>query len=200
MERKRTVFTKKFLEIILIITVSSFIFSGVTYAFESLTSVLNGTTVPDATVVINKNGHVTCQGNLFGSDLWYPGRQKSGLIRVINYYRNIKVTGLGLKVYLEKVKEGTDSNIAYHSFMDNMKLTLTKGYFFTNVIFENISLKELSYKNNIAGFKLAEDSIEVNKNDSVDLVYTLNMDDQSGNELEGLVASVGLDINLTEKY
>lgn len=202
MDGKKTVSTKKFLEIIFIITVTSFIFSAVniTYAFESLNSLLNGKTVPDATVVINKNGQVTCQGNLFGSDLWYPGRQKSGMIRVDNYYKNLNVTGLGLNVHLEKVKEGTNRNIVYHSFLDNMKFTLTKGTFFTYVIFEKISLKELSYKHNNAGFKLSEGSIEVDKNDSVDLVYILNMGDQSGNELEGLVASVGLDINLTEKH
>ncbi|MTI69377.1 MAG: S-layer homology domain-containing protein [Firmicutes bacterium] len=146
-------------------------------------------------------------GNI-GDGLWSPGKISSGTLRLYNNYSNrISVSNLGLYMKLEKrtndgYKEVKDKNL-YEYFAKSMKLTVKKGQMliFKNTLYDK-SFYEMLYKEgnesyngfNLSGF----DKFNLNKNDYVDLEYTVHMKDSVGNELQGLKATVDFLINANE--
>lgn len=156
---------------------------------------------PNLIITINKDGQFIQNGNLFGDELWYPGKTESGVIRIINQYKNVNITNLGLDVKLKAYKTEYDKEVVYNSFLDNMKMTIEKGTLlvFNTTILNNESIIKLVNKSDddrYNGFELEESNqLSISKDHSIDLKYTLYMDAESGEELEGLNTSVDLLIN-----
>lgn len=155
---------------------------------------------PDVIVSIDNGGGVSQEGNLFGNELWYPGMEKEGIIRISNNYKTIKISSLGVAVELTRVREGYGWDQVNNSFLQHMKLTITKGKLavFDKEIIKDKSLGELlAASDNIMIEET--DQFSISKGDFVDLKYKLLMDEESGNELQGLSANVSLLINIHER-
>ncbi len=99
-------------------------------------------------------------------------------------------------------EEVTNENL-YDIFAKNMQLTIKKGtaLVFTNTIF-NKSFYEMLYdKDNeeYNGYDLSSlDSFNIGRNKYIDLEYTVHMDENAGNELQGIKATVDFLINAQE--
>lgn len=167
-------------------------FMGTTYAVMSTES-------PDIVITIDENGHVSQQGNLFGDDLWYPDSNgRDGIIRIYNNYRATKLTNLGIYVKLNNYKNEYMENEVYQSFINHMKMTIKKGRwldFGNTPIVNDKSIKELLYttdtNDTYNGIALAiGDQINISAGNPIDLKYTLRMDENAGNELQGMSADV----------
>ena len=129
----------------------------------------------------------TITGSLYGNDLWYPGKEVSGIIR-IDSKNNCKVTGIGLSI------ENQDNNTV-NSFLNNMILTIEKG----NLVgFDKVLVDKKSFASLCNGgvFLDAKNQFTVLKNNPVDLKYTLVMDKRAGNELENLSIPVRFLLNI----
>lgn len=178
---------------------------NITFAMKNIVIALSNNDNPSVLINIDKNGKVIYEGNLFGEGLWYPGKEKVGVIRINNNYNNIRINNIGLSAELKKVKEGSNKDEVYKLFLKHMKLTIMKGrlLIFSDKIFENKSFSELlDNKNSIdyGGVKLdVSDQFSISKRNSVDLKYILSMDNQAGEELESLKASVGFLIDFVDK-
>lgn len=153
---------------------------------------------PDIVVTINNNGTISQQGNLFGDELWYPGKDKEGVIRIHNQYKSIKGSRLSISVELLEAREDYGWDVVNNSFLQNMKLTMTQGKLaiFDKTIFDDKSLGELVAISN--GVNDATNQFSISKNDFIDLKYKLRMDEEAGNELQRLSANISLVINLHE--
>jgi len=176
-------------------------FLGTTYA-------RNSGQEPDVVITVNQDGSTSQEGNLFGDAIWIPGSEQSGIIRIQNQFQKFEVTNLGVAVELLRFKEGYGRDIVYDSFLRNMKLIIEKGklldFWSPQRIVDNKSLAELAYEagnQGRQGYTLKEsDRFSIDKNDFVDLKYTLSMDyENSGNELQGIKANLSLLINAHEK-
>lgn len=187
--------TLKFLVLILLV---GFFASDI---IELTYSVVTQST-PDVTITINNNGTRLQEGSLFGDELWYPGKEKNGIIRIHNQYKSIKVSNLGIDVDLKHINKAYGWDEVYDSFIENMRLTITRGKLtaFDKNILKDKSLGELlaiSSNESKNGLMLpVEDQFTIRKNDFVDLKYTLLMDKNSGNELQNLTADISFHINL----
>ena len=193
---------KKVLHILALIIIGCYLVNSIV----DLTYAIANTDDPILTITINEDGHITQEGNLFREDLWYPDRVDSGIIRINNNFKKVKVTNLGLDVELKTFNSGYNKEVVYSSFVNNMKLTIKQGQFliFHKDIFDNRSIQDLLYKSNdnsYNGFTLEDsNSITISKGDSIDLKYTLYMDKESGEELESLKANVPFFINFDESH
>ncbi|EOD01699.1 S-layer homology domain-containing protein [Caldisalinibacter kiritimatiensis] len=148
------------------------------------------------------------KGDMAGNELWAPGVTKSGVLRLYNNYsQRIKVNNLSLRMTLEKLRDGeyvsvTDRQL-YELFAKNMKLTIKKGrtLIFTNTIY-NKSFLEMLYQKDHEQYKGYDlpifDRFNIDKGDYIDLEYTVYMDENAGNELQGLKATVDFMINAHE--
>jgi hypothetical protein len=156
---------------------------GTTYATLS-------TGNPDAIVTINKDGHISQQGNLFGDELWYPDEKgRDGVIRIINNYRSTKLTNLGVSVKLNNFRDGYTETEVRQSFLNHMRLTIKKGRlleFGDDSIINDISLADF-----LNGIALDENNqINISASSPLDLKYTMRMDEDAGNELQSMSAEV----------
>lgn len=199
---------KKTLSILLSITI---IFTAFFYIGNQL-AYADDEIQPDLTLYIH--GEKSNGGPIFhttgdvGDGLWAPGKTRSGTIRIYNNYsERIKVTNLGLAMKLEKLQGQeyelvTDKNL-YELFAKNMKLTIKKGtmLLFTNTVY-NKSFFEMLYNKdneNYKGYDLSlTDKFNINTNKYIDLEYTVHVDENAGNELQGLKATVDFIINSHE--
>ncbi|MFZ5968816.1 MAG: S-layer homology domain-containing protein [Bacillota bacterium] len=196
MKKKKNIFMTIFEMIVLVLVVGYFanIMIGSTYATQNQNR-------PDVIVTIkpdNSKGHITTEGNLFGNDLWYPDKKDSGVIRIDNQFKSIEVSNLGLKVEIRKNGQPIDeSDDVYTSFIRNMRITIEKGKvlsFSNNILVDSLPIGEL-----LNGYKLNDNSqFTVDRNDTVDLKYTLHMDENAGNELQGITADIFFQINVEE--
>lgn len=201
MKSKKKLF-KMILEFLVIIFVVGFFANDIieiTYATLKHTE-------PDVIVTKTSDGATSKTGNLFGDELWYPDKEVTGVIRIDNEFKRMKITNLGVDVTITKTNSVYDEDTIRNSFLNNMKLTIRKGKllsFDDKTIVDNKSLGELLYKsddNNYNGFPLADDDqFVINRNDTIDLEYTLYMDKDTGEELEGILAEVPFYINVEEK-
>lgn len=196
----RMVWVRKLLNFILIAVI-------IFYSINRMMNITYANTVtstPDVTVTIDESGKTSFNGNLFGEDLWYPGKTKSGVIRIYNNFKELQVNDLDLRVILGKVKEGTDREFAYNSFLENMKFTLNQKrlFFFNNTLVKDTSLTQMQYIDEENGQNdLNAETIEgfkITKNDYEDLNYNLHMDEKSGDELESLTATIEIALNIGE--
>ncbi|MBF8982473.1 S-layer homology domain-containing protein [Lutibacter sp. B2] len=147
-------------------------------------------------ITIDANGNVSQEGDLFGNSLWYPGKENRGILRIKNQFKRMEITNLGLQIILEKFRTQYGKELVHNSLAKNMKFTEL-----SDDILKNKSFRELEYKSNdekLNGHPLNDQKFTINKNGSVDLKYTLLMDEESGNELQALTAKVLLLINASE--
>ncbi len=148
---------------------------------------------------------IDCSGNLFGNDLWYPGKEETGIIRIYNNSNNrVRIFNLGVNAELLSSQPGWDAGIVLDSFLSNMRITINsrKLLILPYSILENEALKSLLYKeddNMYKGITLEDkDELSIKKDEFIDLSYTLIMDKSSGKELENLKASVSFTIKFNE--
>lgn len=177
---------KTILEFFVFTLIMGFIVSelmGTTYA-----SMSSGN--PDVVVSIDKDGHITQEGNLFGNELWYPGEKgRDGVIRIYNNYRSTKLTNLGVSVKINSYRDGYAEAEVYQSFIDHMRLTIKKGRwleFGETSIIEDKTLAD--FLNGIALEK--GDQLSITASNPIDLKYTMRMDEDAGNNLQSLEADV----------
>ncbi|QUH25269.1 S-layer homology domain-containing protein [Serpentinicella alkaliphila] len=152
---------------------------------------------PNIMVTIFSNGTIETEGNLFGEDLWYPGKEKSGVIRINNYYKPIYTDDIGFEINLEKYNRIYTKDSIYNEFNNKMRLTLSRGKLdaISTKIIDNVSLEQL-----IKGYNFEERKrFIIEKNDFVDLKYTLTMHEEAGNELQNITATISMTLNVNER-
>jgi len=160
---------------------------------------------PNVVVTVDKKGQISCDGNMFDNSLWYPGKKVDGTIRINNQFTKILVTDLAVQMNLLKWKSGYSRDMVEDSFLQNMELSLNMK----NNLFQNqFSLNhQRLYKflsrvedKRYQGYHLQnKEQFYIEKGDFVDVDYSLEMDQESGNELQELTANVGLLITVSEK-
>jgi hypothetical protein len=155
---------------------------------------------PDVNIYITDDGRTVCEGSLFGNDLWYPGKTIDGVIRVNNNYGPVELKGMKVDVLLNKVDSGRDRDSVYASFMNNMIMTVKKGKLlvFSDILFENRSLSQLAVNQIDPGASGEESGFDIQKDDFIDLNYTLHMNEESGEELENMSADIDISLDFTE--
>lgn len=150
-------------------------------------------------------GPVFTDSGLTGGIQWAPGMEKSGTIRIYNNYSGrVRVDSLGLAMTGEKDSRPLTEDI-YNQFARNMKLTVEKGRMlvFDDTIF-NGSFYDMLYKSGsdvYRGYDLPMiDRFNIERNGHVDLKYTVKMDENAGNEMQGLIGKVDFLINMSENF
>jgi hypothetical protein len=161
--------------------------SSITYALVSQTR-------PDVIVQIDGNGKITQSGDIYAGAVWYPGFSKSGIIRLENNFRKIRISDLALDVDIDNIDK---SNPIYDSFVNNMILTISKGRL---SVFDTVLVKNKSFSELLSGENHSDGAQQflIVKGYSVDLKYDLLMDQDSGNELMDLSASATFCIKMNE--
>jgi len=163
-----------------------FVLSCLVYGIGSITYADKNPQSPDVLITYNANGKSGVEkANLFGDELWYPGKEKTGLIRINNNFRKIEIESLGLDIDIKQFNQDFLKDMVYNSFLNNMKLTIIKD----NLIFDDIIADEETLA------ELIKDGININTIGPIDLNYTLKMDKAAGNELQNLIANVTFVIN-----
>ncbi len=149
-------------------------------------------------------------GDMMGERLWMPNMTKQGTLRIHNNYSNrIRVNNIGITMKLEQLRGKEYFNIEsktalYETFARNMKLTIKLGRLlvFNDTIY-NQSFYEMLYQQGdeqFQGFNLPPlDTFIIGRGNDLDLEYTIHMDQNAGNELQGLKATVLFLINTHEK-
>lgn len=165
---------------------------------------------PDVEIYVH--GEKSNRGPIFnmsgelGRGLWAPGAEDSGTMRIHNNYSNrISIYNLGMRMELYDTlnnKAITDPEL-FEEYAKAMRLTIRKGAFivFKDTIYDNSFYEMLYDKSNPKqnGFELsALNRINIGKDDSVDLEYTVRMDKSAGNNLQGMKATVSFIINSQE--
>jgi hypothetical protein len=168
----------------------------------------------DPTVTLYVHGEHSTGGPIFdykgnvGDGLWSPGYSQSGIMRIYNNYSDkIRISNLALTIKLEKLdgeiyKPVNDESIL-HSYANNMKLTINKGKYLVlnDTIFDNsfYGMLFMQNNNNFKGYSLPVTSrFAIKKNDFADLEYTVKMDESSGNDMQGLRATVSFMVNVDQ--
>ncbi len=182
---------KKILNILFVV----FIIACFVYGIGSITYAnTNEGSINVVEIIINNEGN-TIEGNIFGNEYWYPGKEVNGVIRITNNYKKADISNLDLNVTINDFKKGLSQDIVWESFIDNMVLTVRKGVLpvFNHTIVENKTLNELLEE----GIQLSKiDTLGVGN--SLDLEYTLKMDENAGDELENVTANIDFLIDADE--
>lgn len=199
MKNRNKVLCKKIFNLILTVAVVGVLFNTVL----KVTFADSAQGKPDVIIHIDENGKTSYEGSLFGDELWYPGHEKNGIIRIVNSFKRIKVTQLGLDVDLVHFRSDYTKEIVEDAFLKNMKLSISRDGL--------LLFKHDLYNNNLNGIAYKEDNAEYNGIDlpasqqfyigvgsPVDLKYTILMHEDAGNELQDLQANVSLLINMGE--
>lgn len=165
---------------------------------------------PDVKIYIHgeksNGGPIFNTAGQMGKGLWAPGVEHSGIMRIYNNYSNrISIHNLGINMRLYNTITDTevqDSSL-FEEFAKNMKLTIKKGrhLLFGNTIYDKSFYEMLFDKGNPEwrGYDLGiPNRINIAKEDSVDLEYTVHMDENAGNNMQGLKAIVDFVINSQE--
>ncbi len=194
MSKKRKV-ARRLVNFIVGIALGVCIFLG---AFKFTYALINQD-MPDVIVKIDRYGNVTQSGDMYAGTLWYPGFSKSGIIRLENNFRRIKVADLYLDVELKGV---SNDNSVYDSFVNNMFMTISRGsrLVFDDILVDHKSLSQIM-SNAVNADSSAQDGANqfyIEKGDSADLKYDLLMHLESGEELENLSANLDFSINMNE--
>ncbi|MEA4845704.1 MAG: S-layer homology domain-containing protein [Clostridiaceae bacterium] len=187
-KKKRT--ANRLVNFIVIISLGVCILLGA----SSITYALVSQAKPDVIVQIDNNGKITQSGDIYANATWYPGFSKSGIVRLENNFKRIKITDLGLDVDINNINKWDP---IYDSFVKNMILTISKGKL---SMFDAVLVKGKSFSELLSGAENSGDTQQffIEKGDSVDLKYDLLMDIDSGNELEDLSANVTFRVNMDE--
>lgn len=160
---------------------------------------------PNMVIKIDKEGHISYEGNMFDNSLWYPGKKADGTIRIYNEFKRIKVTDLAVQLQLLKWKDEYNRDFVEDSFLRHMKFSIIKD----NLLFPNRYLikdqnlyrtlfreGDKSYQ----GYHLNnKEEFIIDKGDFLDLQYILEMDWESGNELQDISSNMDISITVAEK-
>lgn len=172
---------------------------------------------PNVIVNINGDGSMTQQGDLFAGSLLYPGTVQDaengigsikGVIRLVNNYGKVDIdnVAIGLKSSQMDIRNNYPREQVYDSFLDNIRLKIEKGrvFSFDKTLVDYTSLRNLLYEPNstqYGGLTLENESkFSINKGDTVDLKYTLQMVEETGNELQSVTAYMPIYINLHKNH
>lgn len=148
-------------------------------------------------------GPVFTDSGLTGGIQWAPGMEKSGTIRIYNNYSGrVRIDSLGLVMTVESESQPLTEGI-YSQFARNMKLTIEKGRMlvFDDTVF-NGSFYDMLYESGsdvYRGYDLpVTDRFNIDRNGHVDLKYTVKMDENAGNDMQGLIGKADFLINMSE--
>ena len=171
------------------------------------------TASPNVIVTIDGNGRMSQVGNLFSGGSLYPSSVSNaengiggiiGVIRLDNNYEKIDIENISIGLNSSKMEIGNNypRDQVFNSFLDNIRLKIEKGRVlaFDKILVDYTSLRNLlfdSSKGEYSGYNLAdENKFTLNKGDSIDLRYTLQMVEEAGNELQSVTAHMSIYINL----
>lgn len=177
--KKRVI--KKLLNIICIF----FALGCLIYGVGSITYANTNTEVPDLVITYDSNGKSKAEGSILGNELWYPGKEKNGIIRINNSFRKIKIEDLGLDIEINQFNPEYNKDMVYNSFINNFKLTIKKD----NFILDDAITNGESLAN------IIKEGIDLDTIGSVDLNYTVKMDEAAGKELQSVIANLNFTIN-----
>jgi LPXTG-motif cell wall-anchored protein len=167
---------------------------------------------PNVIVTIDGNGSMSQHGNLFNGSLFPASVQDAengvgsirGVIRIVNNYEKIDIENISIGLNLSQmdIRNNYPPEEVYNSFLDNIRLRIEKGKAFTfnKILVDYINLRNLLFDANdgeYTGYNLVdEDKFSLNKGDTIDLKYTLQMVEEAGNELQSITAYMPIYINL----
>ncbi|HHW02264.1 MAG TPA: S-layer homology domain-containing protein [Thermoanaerobacterales bacterium] len=163
-------------------------------------------TNPDPDVTLDVSGNGSTAGPMFTGGLWAPGMSQTGTLRLNNNHtERVRVNSLGLSMELlnDRAEIIAPGETLYEAFAKNMKLTIKRGRLlvFSHTVFDG-SFFDLLYRigdETYRGYALPETAkFNINENGSVDLEYTVHMDEESGNDMQGLKATVAFLVNMDE--
>lgn len=136
--------------------------------------------------------------------LWYPGKTATGTLRIHNKYPfDVQIEQLSLNMELENSAGDQELRSSHKELRDtyakNMLLKINKGSLpvFNKTIYDGTFYGMLydSQESELQGFTLPkEQHITIKRGNSIDLEYTVQMDENAGNELQGLVAVVDFNV------
>lgn len=168
---------------------------------------------PNVIVNINGDGSMIQQGDLFAGSLLFPSSVQDaengigsikGVIRLVNNYGKVDINNLaiGLKSSQMEIRNNYQMEEVFDSFLDNIRLKIEKGsmFSFDKILVDYTSLRNFLYEPNdtkYGGLALNNESkFSINKGDTIDLKYTLQMIEEVGNELQSVTAHMPIYINL----
>jgi hypothetical protein len=143
---------------------------------------------------------------MFTGGLWAPGMSQTGTLRLNNNHtERVRVNSLGLSMELlnDRAEIIAPGEPLYDTFAKNMKLTIKRGRLlvFSHTVFDG-SFFDLLYRigdETYRGYALPEKvKFNIDENGSVDLEYTVHMDEEAGNDMQGLKATVAFLVNMDE--
>ncbi len=167
---------------------------------------------PNVLVTIKEDGSISQVGNLFDGEL-YPATVLdaengiggiNGVVRIQNKFKKIDVDNLAVGIESMEIRNNNPRDIVFNSFLKNVKLKIEKGLLFTfnKTLVDYTSLENIFYESGndeYRGYTLdSSDKFSLNKGDTIDLKYSLLMDDEADNELQSITAYMPIYINLKE--
>lgn len=165
------------------------------FAFIRVTHAAQTAGEPNYIIMIDRNGNISSAGNLFGNDLWYPGKEESGVIRIISA-SPVKISKFGFDIHINSHKPDYSTETIYRSFINQMKLSLQRGRM---LVFKQTLLDSQCFSNITSGLSLDKPKqLTIQSGNSIDLKYTLYMSDEAGEELEQVSANVKLIMDLEQ--
>lgn len=190
----------RLMNFIVIISLGVCILLGV----SSVTYALINQDDPDVIIQIDGNGKIIQSGSLLGKDIWYPGRSVDGIMRIHNNFKRMSTEEFGLNVDIVTGNDEISEALVYNSFINNMRLTISKGKLlaFDDIIVDNKSIAELliddSNKDTDDNKSKNFQQYIIEKGSSINLKYTLCMNRDAGEELQGINADVAFTIGVNE--
>lgn len=146
----------------------------------------NNEAEPSLSIGIDGDGAVTYRGDLVDSMLFCPDSKEYGTIRIHNEFSKIKISSISAKAAVTACRARYDKDEVKDSFLQNMKLTIIDQN--AQTLISDVPLGSLHY----AG------QLYLEKDQTLDLYYTLEMDSGAGNELQGVTADFSLLINVEQ--
>ncbi|HHU32818.1 MAG TPA: S-layer homology domain-containing protein [Clostridia bacterium] len=133
--------------------------------------------------------------------LWYPGKTAKGTFRIHNRHPfDVQIEQLSLNMELENSVGNQDKELR-DNYAKNMLLKIRKGSLpvFNKTIYDGNFYGMLydGQESEFHGFTLPKNQrITIKRGDSIDLEYTVQMDENAGNELQGLIAVVDFNVRI----
>lgn len=163
--------------------------SSLSYAYDTpVTEVTIGSNNENIDPIFKSDG-------LNGQGTWYPGYSSSGILRLKNgRNKSIKIKNIGMDASLEKNGTTLDfENESAMAYMSKMKIKVQYKSLFSKII--KGTIYDGSFYEFINGVNT---SIKIGKDDTVDLVYTIKMDESAGNNTEGIKGNIDFTVSLKE--
>lgn len=144
----------------------------------------------------SKAGPIFKSDGIDGQGLWYPGYSASNILRVKNNLgEKIIVNKIGMTIVLER--DGKALSLDHEdakSFMSSMKIKVD----YKNII--DKTFKSKIFDGDFLGFvNGANCNITIGNKKEIDLQYTVSMDKDAGNEVQGIKATVDFIINVSSE-